>query len=80
MPIISSIRSFTLLALAFAPLAAADWYVRAGADGDGSAKDKPLPVMWKAVDGARRRRHLPGQDRLRPHHRHGARPDPGRRL
>lgn len=52
MPIITSIRSFTLLALAFAPLAAADWYVRAGADGDGSAKDKPLPVMWKAVEKA----------------------------
>lgn len=44
--------SLTLSALACAPLAAADWYVRAGADGDGSAKDKPLPVMWKAVEKA----------------------------
>lgn len=49
-----ALRSLTLLALALAPLAAADWYVRAGADGDGSAKDKPLPVMWKAVEKAAR--------------------------
>jgi hypothetical protein len=47
-----SFRSLTLLAIACAPAAAADWYVRAGADGDGSAKDKPLPVIWKAVEKA----------------------------
>jgi hypothetical protein len=46
----SLLRSATLCALACAPLAAADWYVRAGADGDGSAKDKPLGVAWKALE------------------------------
>lgn len=31
---------------------ARDWYVKCGAAGDGSAPDKPLPALWKALDKA----------------------------
>ena len=33
---------------------AADIYVKAGAEGDGSSKDKPMPYLWKALDKAAR--------------------------
>jgi hypothetical protein len=31
---------------------AGDWYVKSGATGDGSAPDKPMPMLWKALDKA----------------------------
>jgi hypothetical protein len=34
------------------PIGAADIYVRAGAEGDGSSKDSPMPYLWKALDKA----------------------------
>lgn len=39
-----------LLAVAFCPAKAADVYVRASADGDGTSKDAPMGELWKAID------------------------------
>ena len=50
------IISLTLVAalLLCGPATAKDLYVKSGAEGDGSAKDKPLGTLWKAMDKAER--------------------------